>query len=587
MQKSLKFSVTAALMLTVAHVASADEVKLQSDDNSINLSGDLIDFKNGVYFIRTDLGALRISADRVNCIGAACPDLEGQEAVVNDQVRLRTDDGSIELEGRLVKFEDETYFVETTIGDFQLASDGVQCVGEACPAVNLDVREFMISSSNELTRNLIPGLVDGYADYLNASQERTTDASGIEAIQLASASGDTEATIQLASSDSATAFNQLVDGESTLAATTRAVATEELNQLIGLNADDLARARSENVLALDGLAIVVAPDNPVRAISEADIARIFSGEITNWAEIGGNDGPISLYARSKESGSGSVFFDLLMDPARSTMSLDAQLLGSDSDVADAVQGDPAGIGFTSFSTLGETRPLAIRGECGIQTPATDFTIKTEEYPLTRRLFMYRPGASIPKVASEFLDYTKTEEAQDIITTAGFVDQGVSAVSVNEQGLRFVASVLPSEVDVTYEQIQDMMLELAPADRVSLTYRFEQGSARLDTRAEADIIRLAEMIKRGDFSNKELLLIGFTDSIGLGDLNLELSRARAEQIRDELLQAIGEDVPEDVVIRATGYGEMSPLSCNDTLNGRQINRRVELWTKDIIRSSTSF
>ena len=57
MHKSLKFSVTAALMITVAHVASADEVKLQSDDNSINLSGDLIDFKNGVYFIRTDLGA--------------------------------------------------------------------------------------------------------------------------------------------------------------------------------------------------------------------------------------------------------------------------------------------------------------------------------------------------------------------------------------------------------------------------------------------------------------------------------------------------------------------------------------------------
>jgi len=77
------------------------------------------------------------------------------------------------------------------------------------------------------------------------------------------------------------------------------------------------------------------------------------------------------------------------------------------------------------------------------------------------------------------------------------------------------------------------------------------------------------------------LIGFTDSVGRGDLNLSLSQARAEQVRQALVSAAPPGALADSQIRVAGYGEMSPLGCNETLNGRRINRRVEVWSRDLV------
>jgi phosphate transport system substrate-binding protein len=395
------------------------------------------------------------------------------------------------------------------------------------------------------------------------------------------ADGDDTTDVRILNMDSTSAIGDLVGGSVDLAASTRSVRGAELENLIGASADDFAYAEAETVLALDALVVVVSPNNPLRAIAEEDVARVFAGEITDWAEIGGEPGPINLYVRNAGSGTATVFEDLVSEPGNVTVSNAAQPLTSDVAIVDAVLNDPNGIGYTSFSTLGSAKPLAIRGECGLQTPVNDFTIKTEEYPLTRRLFLYRPSESIPRTAADFLQFVKSNEAQKIVKDAGFVGQDTSWLSVNEQGLRFVSSVLPNEADVTIEGIQDMMTELVAADRLSLTFRFQSGSARLDTRAQADALRLAELIDQGFFEGKELILVGFTDSIGLGQLNEDLSRARAEQVVDVVRSIAQSDA--NVPIRTIGYGEMTPLGCNETSNGRRVNRRVEVWMKDIIGS----
>jgi phosphate transport system substrate-binding protein len=78
---------------------------------------------------------------------------------------------------------------------------------------------------------------------------------------------------------------------------------------------------------------------------------------------------------------------------------------------------------------------------------------------------------LPPIAAEFLEYALSSEAQQVIAEAGFVDQAVSEIGVNGQGLRFVSAVLPSDAEVTFEQIQEMMAALIAGDRLSITYRF--------------------------------------------------------------------------------------------------------------------
>jgi len=158
---------------------------------------------------------------------------------------------------------------------------------------------------------------------------------------------------------------------------------------------------------------------------------------------------------------------------------------------------------------------------------------------------------------------------------------VAVQPINQQGLRFAASVLPTDADVTFNQIQGMVQELITADRLSLTFRFKIASARLDTRAKADLQRLVEMMSGSQLENKEVILVGYTDSVGPSESNSVLSQLRSGQVLNELVAALPEDRARTSRVKSIGYGEMSPLGCNETANGRRINRRVEVWVRDIV------
>lgn len=585
MKNTSVLALIAALSLGAAAPAYAQEVNLRSQDGAIDIFGDLVSFDDDTYILRTDLGDLRVSADRADCFGEACPvDSSAQEETSNEVV-LSSVDGSISIPGILLDFQNDNYLVETAAGKLEIPAAAAICAGAACPILRVDLNSFKIASSGALSDGLLKTLLDAFADE-GGNKLATSDNSpaGGTGYTISAPEGEEETGIDVLTQSSQVAVQSLLDGSSDLAAVTRSLREEERNNLIGEDADDFTQAESETVLALDALAIVVSGKNPVRAIAEEDLARVFSGEINDWADLGGNPGPINIYARDAESGTAVVFDDLVMSPSRKEIAPQVTYLSSDSDISDAVLTDPQAIGYTSYSALGNAKPLAVRGECGVQTPVNEFTIKTEEYPLSRRIYMYKPTTSIPQVANDFLDFVKSNDAQAYVQKAGYIGQTVSWRSVNEQGLRFVSTVLPTDADSTYEDIQEMLTELVAADRLSLTFRFNPGSARLDTKAQADVLRLAEQIESGFFEGKEILVTGFTDSIGLGEVNENLSLARAEQVMNLVKGNLSD--ADAVPMRAIGYGEMSPLACNETINGRAVNRRVEVWMRDLIGGSGS-
>jgi phosphate transport system substrate-binding protein len=224
------------------------------------------------------------------------------------------------------------------------------------------------------------------------------------------------------------------------------------------------------------------------------------------------------------------------------------------DVAEAVSKDPGAIGFVSFSQIGQSRALAIRdGNSSAMTP-TSFGIATEDYPISRRLFLYLPPKTTRPHAASFAAFAVSDEGQDVVDSSGFVSLRVRAETIS------ASKDWPKEYGS----------QVGSAQRLAVDFRFESGSATLDAKARADLARVAGFLKGS--SHRELLLFGFTDDKGNQSDNLALSKERAKAIATEL-QARGA-----TIALVDGFGSALPVAANDTDGGRQRNRRVEAWVR---------
>ena len=123
-----------------------------------------------------------------------------------------------------------------------------------------------------------------------------------------------------------------------------------------------------------------------------------------------------------------------------------------------------------------------------------------------------------------------------------------------------------------------------ADRLSLTFRFEDGSSQLDGQSRQNLIDLAQLLEIGAFAREDLVLAGFSDGSGAAKDNLDLSRARAQSVADALL-LVAPDVPARLMPKVMAYGETLPIACDISADGRHLNRRVELWITPKLATNT--
>ena len=171
---------------------------------------------------------------------------------------------------------------------------------------------------------------------------------------------------------------------------------------------------AETVLALDGIAIIVNPENTVADLSLEDIAKIYTGEITNWAEVGGADGQIVLIGREAGSGTRDGFESI-------TGTKDAcvyrQELTSTGDVITTVAGNPNAIGYASLASVKDTVKAVTVG--GV-APAED-TVKDGSYVVQRPFVLVtKADTKLSATAQEFFDFATSAEASSIISAAGAV-----------------------------------------------------------------------------------------------------------------------------------------------------------------------
>ena len=171
---------------------------------------------------------------------------------------------------------------------------------------------------------------------------------------------------------------------------------------------------TETVLAYDGIAMIVNPANPVEDLSLEQIADIYTGKITNWAEVGGNDSQIVLIGREAGSGTRGGFEEIVgvVDACQYR-----QELSSTGDVITTVAQNPDAIGYASLAAVKDTvKALKVAGV----TP-TEATVKDGTYTIQRPFVLAtKTGEKLNDVAQAFFDYATSADASEIITAAGAV-----------------------------------------------------------------------------------------------------------------------------------------------------------------------
>lgn len=440
--------------------------------------------------------------------------------------------------------------------------------------------EFVIQGSNTIGARLMPALIEAFARSIGGKAVTLVGSQPEEVeIRLQTQAGSTLASIRVHAHGSGTAIPGLISGKALLGMLSRPIDDKEVGALKAAGIPNLRATSNEHVLALDGVLVLSAPGNPVKALSLEQVSGIFSGAITDWAAVGGHPGRIQVYARDDKSGTFDTFNALVLKPRKAKLTADAHRFESSEELSDSVARDENGIGFVGFAYLRNAKALEIASECGIVYAPSVFNVKTEQYPLSRRLFLY--GTNIPSgsVAARLVTFAGSAAAQDVVRAEGFVDQSIDLLDDRDQAMRLADGLIALEPDVDPVALKDLALGLKRSSRMSTTLVFGLSSAKLDSKAEADVGRIADFIRdlRKSDPTRGVILAGFTDSVGDFFANRALSQARAEQIRGDLLRALGPDVPASAVV-ARGYSKLMPTSCNTTKEGRNRNRRVEVWVK---------
>ena len=212
------------------------------------------------------------------------------------------------------------------------------------------------------------------------------------------------ADIQVSGGGSSTGIQSVGEGTADIGMASRQIKSTETDTY-----PDLV----EHVVAKDGIAIIVHPDNPIVKLSMAQLKAIYKGDVTGWKDVGGLDAEIVVVGRDSASGTREFFHDTVMNKEDFVAT---QLeKASNAGVRESVKGTEGAIGYVGLGYLDETiKAVKVDG-----VDATVSNVIDGSYPVSRSLYMYTQGQPTG-LAKEYLDFVKSADGQQIVEDEGFV-----------------------------------------------------------------------------------------------------------------------------------------------------------------------
>jgi phosphate transport system substrate-binding protein len=489
-------------------------------------------------------------------------------------VTIISNDGNLRIQGELEKFENGNYHVSTAIGEFVIGSDQARCEGDACPEIKVVDYNFGIAATMGIDQNLISAALSSFLETTGNSAIMGS-AGGKRVANVVDAESRLLGAVSFNQQSADDAFRSLLNGEVELIVTDRRATQAEVEAFIAAGKGTLTNATDEAIVAQDALVIATSPDNPVRSISMEDAEGIFSGRITNWSQLGGPDMKIKVIVPQEPSVISDQFFTAVLDPFFSDYDPNAERSMNEAELDSAIASNPAAIGVVSSAQLDASRAMILAKTCGIETEATAFNIRSEDYPLSRRIYAYSTGDN--PAARQLMEYLNADAGQDLMDSLNYASLRPQSQDLNEFGKQLAYGLAAPDAVEEIQNLRRFAAEVYGANRLSTTFRFAPGSSQPDNKSRADAQRLAALLQKPEYQGVEVMLIGFTDSIGKGPVNQVLSQRRAGQVLDEILKTAGVRL-DPTQFRVLGFGEAYPSDCNTDDAGRQLNRRVEVWIR---------
>ncbi len=219
---------------------------------------------------------------------------------------------------------------------------------------------------------------------------------------------------------SGTGLSSLISGTCAIAMSSRNIKDKEIG---------LAKQKGinpyETKVALDGLAVVVNPANPVSKLTKDQLAGIFTGKISNWKDVGGKDEKIVVLSREVNSGTHVYFKEHVLrkgDPnGKEEFASGALLLSSSQAIADEVAGNPSAIGYYGMGYISaKQKPIAVaKDEKSEYVEPVIENVLNGKYPISRPLLVYTNGEP-QGLVKKFVDFMLSKEGQDIVLATDFV-----------------------------------------------------------------------------------------------------------------------------------------------------------------------
>lgn len=226
--------------------------------------------------------------------------------------------------------------------------------------------------------------------------------------------------ISVTGGGSGTGIAALINKTVDIANASRKIKQEEIDEAQANSVNPV-----EHVIARDAIAVIVNPKNPVSQLTLQQISDIYSGKISNWQEVGGEDRPIVRLSRETNSGTHVYFLETVLrlgnSENKTLFSMDTLLLPSSEGIVAEVRQNPNAIGYDGLGYVPkDLKMIAIAKEAGAAYVLPSIpTVNDKSYPIARDLYMYTDGEATGFV-KEYLDWILSSEAQEIVAKLGFV-----------------------------------------------------------------------------------------------------------------------------------------------------------------------
>ncbi len=222
------------------------------------------------------------------------------------------------------------------------------------------------------------------------------------------------ASISVVGGGSGVGIAALIEGNTDIAMSSRPIKMDERLKL-----QDAGRAYKEVTIAFDALAVVVSPNNKVSQLTREQLEGIYTGKITNWKEVGGDDLKIVVYARETSSGTYEFFKEHVM--SRKNYASSVLNMPATGAIIQSVSQTKGAIGYVGLAYLEkDVKTIAISYDKGktFVKPSVE-TAKNKTYPVVRPLFFYYPS-KVEKLVKPFIDYVLSPTGQKIVGNVGYI-----------------------------------------------------------------------------------------------------------------------------------------------------------------------